>query len=380
MKAKRKPGKSIKKLIIIAAAVLFAAAAIAVGIYLWTCYYTFTGYSVEAEIDLSSVSDSISYYNYENGYLQCAGDGLTYFNNDGIVWSSSFEMARPVIDVCGSYAAVADMKQSDIYVFDAGGLIGRITSSHSITDIEISSGGIIAAATQDGLSSYIEVKNYDGSELINVKTVFSSSGYLSDICLSEDGTRLAAAFIGTENGEIKGCVRFYDFSRSSTEEMLVGTFADYEGTILTDVEFLESGKVCVVGSDVLDFYSFADEVTRICENHSLTWEIQTLVIDESRVLVIVRDDEGENNYLAQCFNSSGSLAGSFGFDFAYTHATLSGANVFLYSYTDCMITGINAAVRGTFSFDEKIVNMTGTGRYNRLLMAGTGSVSILRFK
>lgn len=369
-----------KRITVVAIAVMVIAAIVIVGGYFLITYRQYSDYSVRSDVDLKGASDNLSYHLYGKGFLQCSSNGVTYFTRDEIVWDETFEMGHPLIDVCGDYVAVADMKQKDIYIYDMNGLVNRISTTHDILDVEISADGKVALSTNDGDSNYIELKNIDGESLINVKSIFSSSGYLKDITLSEDGDRLAAAFIYVSQGTLESKVLFYDFSKPNTDDMLVAGFSQYSGTVLTTVEFMQGNVVCAVGDNALTFYRFSSVPSIIHEDLELEWEIQSMTYDNRHLLFIIRDESGENNYRAQAFDASGEMVADVGFDLAYSRAALAGRNILLYSQTDCQIYSFKGVKRFSGSFGDRISYMLSEGGADSLLLATVGSVRLIRLK
>ena len=187
--------KRKKRIIITAILVALAVILVVGGIWAFLRVHTYDSYKVKANLDIANSDERTNYTSFKGGYIKCAGDGITCFDKKGVIWAETFEMTQPLIDTCESYVAVADLKGSDIYIYDENGQVNRFSLSHPILDIEVSEQGVVAAATNDGTSNYIEVLDKEGKELITAKSVFTSSGYLMDITLSQDGGTLAAAFI-----------------------------------------------------------------------------------------------------------------------------------------------------------------------------------------
>lgn len=378
IKQKAQKRKRLRATIIIAVIVLMIAI-IVVGGYMLYTYKSYSNFTVVSETPLSGASDNLSYRSFDEGYLQCSNTGLIFFDPDGIIWDEPLSMARPLVDTCGKYAAVADMRQTDVYLYDRSGLAGRISSSHEIMDVEISDSGVIALATNDTDCSYIELKDIEGNDLINVKRVFSSSGYLADITLSPDGTRLAASFIYISQGSLESRVLFYDFSNESSDDMLVGGFSQYKDTIITDVEFLGSNVVCALGDNALTFYSFSTEPSIISEELDLEWEIQSVSFSSGRALITAKDPEGANNYRAYVYNSEGKQLASLGFDFAYSRAFLAGNNVLLYSSTDCQLISFKGLKRFSGTFGGRISYLLPITS-SRYILATSEKVQFIRLK
>ena len=184
-----------RKQFIIAVIFMVLAALFVTGIILYSKYKRYTGYKVEAVLEMSNSEENTEYYAYGRGYLKCAGDGVTYFDSERILWNENYSMLQPVIDICEDYIAVADIGQRNVYIYDRGGFVNRINLSHNITDVEISRAGVVAVASNEGNISYIEIRDRDGNEIMTQKSVFSSNGYLMDLSMSPEGEKLAAVFV-----------------------------------------------------------------------------------------------------------------------------------------------------------------------------------------
>lgn len=369
-----------RRFILITAAVVIIAAAIVVGGYFFLTYRTYADYDVSAELELNGAADNLSFEKFGCGYIKCDANSISYFDKAGVIWEEDFEMSRPVLDVCGDYAAVADMKQSEVYIFDKHGLVSKVNTAHDILDVEVSRSGRIALSTNDGDSNFIELKDKAGNELINVKSVFASSGYLSDITLSDDGSRLAAAFIGVPQGSVRSKVLFYNFANNSTDEMLVGEFDQYDDTVLTTVSFMENNVVAAIGDDSFTFYNFSGAPEIIYEELGHGHEFQSMAINEKYLMFIMQDDTGENNYRMLAYSSAGRLIGDVGFDFAYNKAVISGRNAVLYAGNAFQMISFGGVRRCSITMPERITYILPSGFPGHMLLATPGNVSLIRLK
>ncbi|MBR6356759.1 MAG: hypothetical protein IKR99_01230, partial [Lachnospiraceae bacterium] len=143
------------------------------GAFAYFYFRTFDNFSVVTSLDLANADEQTIIVPYNRGFMRCSCEGVTYFDKKGILWAESFEMTQPVTASCGSYFAAADMKGKDVYLYDVSGLCNRVTLGHPITDLEVSEQGVIAAATSESDSNFIEVVDKDGNELVTAKSVFS---------------------------------------------------------------------------------------------------------------------------------------------------------------------------------------------------------------
>lgn len=386
--SKRSSGKRSRKfrrlwsviLLVIIAVVIIAV--VTGGLLLFFKSRTFSQYSILSSVDIGSSSDSISLQEYGDGYILCAGDGLTYFTEDGIVWSESLEITQPITDICGNYIAVGDIEGSDVYIYDSSGLAGHISTDYSLLDIEISDSGVVAMATNSSSSNYIELKDIDGNELVNAKSIFSSSGYLIDIALSDDATGLAAAFLYTADGALESRVLFYDFSGDSEDDddILVGGFNQYSDTLITNVIYMDGDVVCAVGDNALTFYDFSGTPEIMTESLDLEWEIQTLHYTDEYVLIIANDGSGSAEYTAYVYDNSGTAVSQITLDTTYSNAMMSGKYILLYSSSSCSMYSLDGQLRFTYTFEDNIDCLLSAGKRNRLLYISSGSAQFIKLK
>ncbi len=378
VKGKNRERQRIKKILIIVGSIVVAAGLI---VFFATFFKKYNGYKVVSSVEITNSDEHTAYYPYLSGYIKVASDGITYFDKGGVTWSESFEMAQPIVDVCEDYIAVADMKTTDVCIFDEGGLLNRITIAQNIIDVEVSKQGVIAVATDEKESNYIELLNKEGKELITAKSVFSSSGYLMDITLSSDGSKLVAAFAGVGEGEIISRVAFYDFSdKNSSDDMIVGGFNQYESMIITNVEFMDNNKVCVVSNSGFSIYDFSSKPKLVTENLEFPWQIQSVFFDGKHIGFIVLDESIENNYCIKVYNLQGRLISDKGFDFAYNRAGFAGENVLLSSSNDCEIYSFAGIKRFSYSFEDRIAYMLPLKNTANFIYAKADSTEFIKLK
>ena len=106
------------RLLICAAVVL----AVALGVWFWFRNRTYTAYEVVSSVEYSSAIDT-QYAEYNGQLLRYSRDGVSCINSQNeAVWSQTYNMQYPVVDICESSVAVADQQGNEVYVFGPDGL------------------------------------------------------------------------------------------------------------------------------------------------------------------------------------------------------------------------------------------------------------------
>lgn len=378
--SQRKKQKRKRRIRIMLMVAILIAAILACGAYMYMRFRTFDSYNTTSVLELTNNDDFSEYVSLGNGYLKITESGVTFFNKDGIVWSETYSMSQPLYDVCEDYAVVADTKQTEVYVFNKDGLVSRIPTQYLILDVEVSRIGVIAVATDDNTANYIEVYDKEGYELLTARSVFSSSGYLADIALASDGTKLAAAFINVNLQDIESRVVFYDFaSTSSDDDVIVGGFNQYTDTVLTNVEFIDGKRVAAIGDNALSIYDFSDTPELIYENLEMEWTIQSAFFSDKYLGFITEDDTETNNYIYYVYNSSGEVIAEGGFDLSYTDVKFAGKNILINSSNVCQMYSFDGIRKFNCAFEKNIEAMYYAGGTS-LIYATSSETNFIRMK
>ena len=367
--------RRIRRLICLILIVIILAAG-----FLYDRFRSYDSYTVSAAVGSSGAGSFIEIESFAGGYVKITESSVTYFNKNGVSWSESYSMTQPVYDICKGYLAVGDMKQSEVYIFDKDGLAGIVSAQYQIIDIEVSKAGVIACATDDDEANYIEVYDKEGNEILTARSVFSSSGYLADITLSADGTKLAAAFINVDLLEIVSRVVFYDFSGADDDsDVIVGGFNQYTDTVLTNVEFLGSDKVVAVGDNAYTVYDFSDTPEIVYEDLELDYTIENVFFSDKYFGFVIDDPSGTYNYEYLVYDRKGEVAAQAGFDFLYTDIQLSGKSIILNSDNACRIYTFSGYERFSCAFEENITAIYPAG-YAGLIYVTSSETYFIKMK
>ena len=137
---------------IICAAVLLA---VILGFFIWSRNRTYTGYEVVSSVEHSTTLNT-QYAEYNGQLLRYSRDGITCVNSrNEAVWSQTYNMQSPILDICGSTAAVADQQGNEVYCCDSQGLVTQITTVLPLQQSWGSSQGFTAVLLNDSSVSLI---------------------------------------------------------------------------------------------------------------------------------------------------------------------------------------------------------------------------------
>lgn len=179
--------------IAISSAVIIILACVA--IYLYNIYRTYTDYVVVNEIEKNE--NEVASYVLMNDLLVCYSmDGVSCYDKDyKQLWNQSYEMKKPMIDICGSYMAICDTGGTRCYILGEDGFKGEVDTQLPIKRLEVAAQGSVAVLLEDGDVNRINYYDRLGTLLAENKAPIEKSGFPLDISLSNDGLKMAVSYM-----------------------------------------------------------------------------------------------------------------------------------------------------------------------------------------
>lgn len=324
----------------------------------------YTDYEVTASYERTDTVTT-QYIEFLDDVLKYSQDGISCVNSQNqAVWSQSYSIQNPMVEVCGKSAAVAEENGTTAMIFDENGLAGTVTTNYPIRRICVSSQGVLAALLEDGAVSRLYLYDKSGEELVEAKFELPDTGYPLAMSLSADATKLAVSFLQIQDGSVNSCIAFYNFDSvgENVSDHLVASRV-LKGELIPSLHYLDSAHCYAVGTEQILLY----EGTQIPE------EAAQISLDRKLLSVFSSDEylgvvlEGvEKNYALQVYTIRGNLQFETEFDQDYTTLKFSGDNILIYNDFDCMMLNHSGRVFFEGTFEESISDlytMSGTARY-----------------
>ena len=230
-------------MIAVIAAIAVAITLIVVFIQINRSYSSYVIVSSESREDEAGAK----YIFYKDGYIRCSGGGVERVNSDGEkVWNTVHTMTNPSVKTRGDIIGVGDINGNTIEVFDENGIVSHADTQFSILQIEVSAEGLVAAVLQDNEDNYINMYDKAGEYIYSIKTSIRGEGYPVDIAVSDDGKKLAVAYVKVSGNVLDTGVILYDMSEKDADTAVTGRFNDFGGEPVGTVEFFGNDKVIAV--------------------------------------------------------------------------------------------------------------------------------------
>jgi len=373
--AKHKKKKMIQFFVVLG---IIVVAAVAYYIYTNTVKYDDFGELEAVDIDDGAGSQ---YQPFGDFFIKYGVDGISYIDGDETIWSQSYEMSNPMVDVCEEYVAVADKNTNTIYIYDEDGSAGRVTTSYPIIKIEVANQGVVAALLEEDKANYIEAYDKDGTALISHKTIINGNGYPLSFSLSNDGTKMIVSYLCVSTGEMESKVLFYNFSGVGQNEVdrMVGGFNHYNASVIPLVEFLNNDTAVAFGDDIISIYKMREKPT-LEEELEFDQEINKIFYNEDYIGVVFEDTNGENMYRVNVYDTDGDLVMDQSVDMDFETIKFSGKNILIYNDLSCKIISFSGRTRFDYRFQETIIDIMPTDSFREYLVVTNTKVRKIKLK
>ena len=376
---------------IICAAVLLA---VILGFFIWSRNRTYTGYEVVSSVEHSTTLNT-QYAEYNGQLLRYSRDGITCVNSrNEAVWSQTYNMQSPILDICGSTAAVADQQGNEVYVFDSQGLLTQITTLLPIQQISVSSQGVTAVLLNDSSVSWIYLYDSEGNMLAESRCSLDETGQPLSISLSSDGTKLAVSYLQIQDGVAASCIVFYNFSSVGANfvDKIVSSQI-YAETLIPRVKYLGSSVCAAVSDQGIIFYEGA-EIPEETVNANVEEDILSVFFGTDKVGIITEGSSGTEGetadtdgaseaagrYQISIYDTNGKLTLTEWTDLKYTQAKFSQNMLILYNDTECEIYSAQGVLKYAGTFDTAISDICKGAGWGRYIVVFSDRTDTIRLK
>ena len=292
---------------------------------------------------------------YGNDFISYSSDGIHCTGSKGVdLWSFSYVMQDPMVEVRGDYVAVADRGGRNVYIYDRSGPIGEIATPSPVQMIRLSAGGVVAAVLDDITTTPVYLYYHDGTPISYFRTTMSRSGYPSAIGISDNGRLVAISFLYVDNGQITSRVAFYNFGevgKNETDNLVSGH--EYPSELVPMVEFLDDDTAFAVANDRLMIYEGAETPTAVSENR-ISGEVRSVYHGSGRVGLVYFDEGGSSKYVCDVYDQKGELDCSIHFDVDYKEIRFSGNRIIIYNSSSCEVYTTKGMLKYKGDFEDSV--------------------------
>ena len=340
----------------------------------------YTDYDVIRSISYAEASNA-RFLKFGDNVLKYSQDGASVFNiaND-MLWNETFEMQNPIVDVCGDYVAIGDYMGTTIYVYNSSGLQGTIDTSTPLKRFCVSGNGSVAVVLEDNEVTWVKLYDVNGTNIASDRTTMSKSGYPVCIDISEDGILLAVSYLFVDNGILSTSVAYYNFGAVGQNEVdnLVSGY-NYSGTVVPLVEFINPNTSFVLGDNRFSIFKGSEKPESIFEK-DLDKEVLSVFSNESMIVLVFEDEDGENKFIAEVYDDSGNLITSQGFDMDYNNISLYKDLLVIYNSEECQIYNTSNLKKFDGKFSDSVIMMMPEDSKSKYLVVYPDAMEEIKLK
>lgn len=348
------------------------------GMYFYNQHKTYSTAVVSRSFERTDTLTT-KYTEFMDYVIKYGQDGISCVNsNNQLIWSQSYTMQHPMIEVRSKSLAIAEEKGTQVMIFDESGLQGQVKTTLPIRQISVSNQGVLAVLLEDGSQMRLNLYDKNGTELVTSKFELQDAGYPLDISLSEDATKLAVTFLQVQHGSISSCLAFYNFDSvgENYEDHLVAA-KNVSGIVMPSVHYMDSTHCVAVGTDGLLVYE-GKQIPELTAEVPVEGEIQSVFYSNETVGLVLNGEE--QKYALQVYNAQGKLQFRKEFDLDYTTLKFSGGNVLIYNENDYLIMNRFGQIVYEDFFEESISNFYTMSGGNRFIVMHASRTDWIRLE
>lgn len=328
------------------------------GMWFWSRNKTYTSYELLSSNERTDTMNT-QYAEYNGKILKYSRDGISCVNlKNEALWSQTYNMQMPILDICQNSVVVADMQGNEAYVFNEEGLLTQITTLLPIQQVSISGQGVTAMLLSDNAASWICLYDSEGEKLTEARCRLSETGQPLSVGISSDGIKVAVSYLQIQGGASASCITFYNFGSVG------GNFVDkivaskvYEDQIIPRVKYMGDTICAAVSDKGIIFYEgkeIPEEKAAVEENE----EIRSIFAGTDIVGTVVEGTEKDGaRYEVHLYDTSGNLILNQGTNLAYGQAKMSGSDLILFNESECEIYSRQGILRYAGNFDGTIADI-----------------------
>lgn len=364
--------KGISKILLVIIVFCIVGSAIAL---IYSYYRENTTYTSYIELDPFSVPDGSKYVRYGNGYIRYTSDGAEATRNGSTVWNISFDLKKPITDVCGDYCVFADRGGHEIRVTDGKGGNYRIDVSDRIVDLKIASQGVVAVWTDSVERDHFYIYNYDGSLLLDIETSIYKNGFPIAFDLSDDGKKLVTSYANMTD-EVKSWVTFYNFGEvgQNYSDRMVGSF-EFEDKIIPDVRFVDNSTVACFYENGCTLYNMKEIPSEI-----VSYEADRLIAianDSEHICMAESETDGTTSFVVM--DKKGRVKKNIVTGIAFGGMYIEDDELIVYNNTNCIIYFLNGKEKFRAQITDGMRSIYPAGK-DKYTVIKAGSVSTIQLQ
>lgn len=343
-------------------------------------HHEYSSYSV---IDMSEKVDSgvshlvemdgkIFHYSADGAFLTTASEEL--------IWTDSYQMSQPVVEMFHSAAVIYDLKGTQIHVYNEKKKLGAFQTEHPIMKASVSSKGAVAAILENGETTLINYYTETGSLIASSSTNMRNPGYPVDLAVSKDGLSMVVTYFVPDEDSMSSYIAFYNFGDAGRkkEDNLIGGIR-CAGVLVPEVQFLDDNRVIAYAEDGFKIFKVKSEPEAVKEV-IFQKDIVSSFNDGKYIGFIFRNNNVDLPFLMKIYDSSGNLKSETAFDVLYDDVKISDNKILLNNAAQMAVYSLKGTKKYSGTIEEGNIHEIVKVGMNKYTIAYNGGVMTIKLK
>lgn len=347
---------------------------------LYLNFYVCSSYTILKSAERSDVNGT-QYELFGKNLLKYSPDGVICMDPEGgTLWSSTYSMQSPVIDICGTTAVVAEQKGTQIYIFNSEGLMGQFQTLLPIEKVRVAEQGVVAAVLSDRDTTWINFYNSDGNIIAENRTSIGESGYPLDIALSPDGLKLMVSYLRAIEGVMDAQVSFYSFSSVGKAEInnLVNSVT-YKNNVVAQVGFIDTNTSFALRSDGFTLFE-GKQIPEEKANIEFEEEILSTFTSQEYLGFVFHSDDSKYKYRMELYNGNGRRLAKEYFDIPYRQISIEEGNIILFNDSEMVVYNTGGRKKFCGKYKKPIQDVISVKGFRKYMVLTQDSTEWIRLK
>ena len=343
-------------------------------------HHIYTAYDVLLSVDRQKAPDAAD-IRLDDTILTYSKDGAHCTNTKGGVnWNQTYEIPDLLLAKSGNTVAIGNYNGRNIYIQNTEKVLGEIVTTMPIKNIAVSGQGTVTAVLEDTDVTWLNTYDSNGELIYFGQTRMNESGYPCAISLSPNGELLAVSYLLMEAGKLSTNIAFYNFGPVGVNQSdyMMSAYT-YEDMLVPDIHFMDNETAFAIGDSRIMFYKGAQKPESFAER-MLEKEIFSVYYSEKYVGLVFVNDNGENYYKLEIYNTSGTKITEVEFDLDYRNIFFENDQVIIYNETECIIQTMDGVRKYEGEFHKPVnLMLPANGRFKYLLVTDN-SIDTIQLK
>lgn len=343
--------KIIKRIITIVVIVLLIFA----GVSFYFSLKSYDDYEVRSSVERSDTQATI-FQEFQGNIIKYSNDGVFYTDLENeFLWSQSFEMTQPMIDICEDYFVIYDEGGNQIYIMTAEGVQGSIETTMAIQQVCVASQGTVAVLMEEDATAYIRLYDKKGNDLASGEIHGEKGGYPIALALSSDAQKMAVSMIDINDGDIKTTIAFYNFGSVGQNEIdnCVGSYS-YADAVFPEIEFVSNDQMLAFGSNEIVVFE-GTQKPQVAEEVFPEKNVKSIFYNKTYFGVITSNDDEEVTHHLTVYNMKGTVVMERDFSMEYDAVEfLSNNEICIRNANSCELYTIRGIYKFHYDFDQEL--------------------------